>query len=164
MNWIIGLAIALVLSLGANLKQWRDCDVEIERINGEHKTAIEKAQGDAERAARSAEAAANSKAAAVADSYEKGKTDAQAAADRDLADLRAGNLVLHKRWRAAESRCVSATADSAGEPDAAADDARESASRIVRTVAEGQAQTIALQDYIRRVCSPGAPWTAGAAH
>lgn len=158
---IAALALALIASLGGNLKQWRDHAVEIERMAGEHTTALEKAKGDAEAAARSAERAANSVSAAVAAAFEKGKTDAQAIVDRDLADLRAGNLVLHKRWRAAESRCLSSPADPAREPDAAADDAREGAGLVLREVADGQARIVALQDYVRRVCSPAAIWLSG---
>lgn len=156
-----GVLLALVASLTGNLTQWRNHAVELARIAGEHKTAIEKARGDAVAAARSAESAANSLADAVARAFEKGKSDAQALVDRDLADLRAGNLVLHKRWRAAESRCLSSPADPAREPDAAVDDAREGAGLVLREVAAGQALIVALQDYIRRVCSPAATWLSG---
>lgn len=81
--------------------------------------------------------------ARIAAEYEQDKIDAQAAADRVVADLRADNLRLSKRW--AGCPAVPQAAATAGQPDAAADDRAESAGRIVRAAAECDAQVRGLQ-------------------
>ena len=88
--------------------------------------------------------------AEVAESYERDRADAQAAADRVVSELRAGNLRLHKRWQAAiATRDLSEAATAAGESDAAADDRHASASRIVRAAEHCDAQVRGLQAVIR---------------
>lgn len=87
--------------------------------------------------------------AGIGAAYEEGKANAQAAADRAVADLRAGNLQLRDRWQGCEARRVSGPAAPAGEPDAAADDRIESAGRIVRAAAECDAQVRGLQALIQ---------------
>ena len=87
--------------------------------------------------------------AEVADIYERDRRDAQDAADRVVADLRAGNLRLHQRWQAAAAtRDLSRAATATGEPDAAADDRDAAAARIVRAGALADAQIRGLQAVI----------------
>lgn len=93
-----------------------------------------------------AERAKADRMADIADRYEKDKTDAQATADRVVADLRADNLRLQKRW--AGCPAMPATATASGELDAAAADRGESASRIVRAAAECDSQVRGLQAVI----------------
>lgn len=95
------------------------------------------------------ERAAAKRANEIAAQYEREKVNAQAAADRTIADLRAGTLRLRERWQGCEARSMSAPAGSSGEPDAAAADRAESAGRIVRAADEADAQIRALQDFIR---------------
>lgn len=95
------------------------------------------------------ERAAAKRANEIAAQYEREKVNAQAAADRTIADLRAGTLRLRERWQGCEARSMSAPAGASGEPDAAAADRAESAGRIVRAADEADAQIRALQDFIR---------------
>lgn len=107
-----------------------------------------KAQADARKAERAGQAAVD----AVAAKYEQEKTDAQAAADRLVADLRAGNKRLHDRWQAsiATSR-LSSDAQAARLADEAERDRQGSAARIIAAADRCDAQVKGLQDYARTV-------------
>lgn len=86
----------------------------------------------------------------IAQQYETERANAQAEADRIIADLRSGNLRLHQRWQACTATGeLSAAAARSGIADAGADDRAESASRIVRAAAECDAQVRGLQAVIR---------------
>ena len=87
-------------------------------------------------------------AANAAAQYEKGKADAQAAADRVVADLRSEQLRLRSRWQCPAAPAVPAIAAATAEPDAGAVDRDASASRIVRAAAECDAQVKGLQALI----------------
>lgn len=101
---------------------------------------------------RARTAAAN----ALAAQYEQEKADAQAASDRVVADLRAGNQRLHDRWQAALATAgLSATAAAAAGADGGPADRYESAGRIVRAAEECAAQVKGLQAFAR-LCSGGA--------
>lgn len=91
----------------------------------------------------------------AASNYDRGVRNAEDAGARVVADLRADNLRLHRRWTDAEARArdLSAAAADSGAPDAAAEDRAESAARIVRAAAECDAQVRALQDIVRAVSS-----------
>lgn len=110
---------------------------------------IAKAQAEASEQARQAEQALAKANAAAAEQYERGKQDAQAAADRVVADLRGGTLRLRREWAGCEAKRVSETAASAAELDAAEQRREESAGRIVRAAAECDAQVAGLQQLIR---------------
>lgn len=100
------------------------------------------------------------KANALAAQYEQEKADAQAASDRLVADLRAGNERLHQRWQAAVATAgLSATAAAASFADGGADDRFHSAGRIVGAADRCDAQVIALQAFAR-LCSTPASTTA----
>ena len=103
-----------------------------------------KGLADAQAAARDAEHKAILAGTASADQYERGKTDAQTAADRLLVDVLNRNVWLQPRWECPARRMPAASTTPA-EPDAAAADRAASASRIVRAAAACDAQVIALQ-------------------
>jgi hypothetical protein len=158
-NITLTAILALVLSLGANLYQWRDYAVAVEKIRGDQKTAVQAAEAKAQKAARAVEAEQAARADAVAQSYEQGKTDAQATADRVAADLDAGDLRLRDIWQSAATRCLSNLGDATGQLDAARRDREASASRIVLAAAEADNQIAGLQAFIRAERKP-----PGAAH
>ena len=107
---------------------------------------IEAGARQAEADARKAEQAAAQRIAAVAQRYEQEKIDAQAAADRLAADLRAGNVSLHRRWEACSATAdLSAAVAGAGLADGGADDRAESAGRAVAAAAACDAQVRGLQ-------------------
>ena len=86
---------------------------------------------------------------AVSAAYEKGKNDAEAAAKRTIADLRAGNLVLRDRWTACKASLgVPAAPPDPSEPDAGTGDREESAGRIVQAAAQCDAQVRGLQELL----------------
>ena len=144
LGWRGALALAALLALGVQTLR-----LDHERMQAARAAAFaDKAQLAAERAARAEEQARAEAVDRIAGAYEKGKADAQAAAERVAADLRAGNLQLRDRWQGCQAR-LSGAAIAAGEPDAAARDREESAGRIVRAAAECDAQVRGLQALIR---------------
>ena len=112
-----------------------------------NKTALaqSKAETSAQADARAAEHASAQRATEIAESYERGKKDAQVTSDRIAADLRAGNLKLRNAWAGCETQRLSDSTSSASRIDAGADDRAASASRIVRAAAEADAQIRGLQ-------------------
>ena len=110
----------------------------------------EAANTKAKNAALLAQQAQDEKLAAaydqIATEYERGKKDAQAIADRVVADLRSEQLRLRKRWTCPK---LPEAETSPGESDAAKRDREESAGRIVRAAAECDRQVSQLQEIIR---------------
>ena len=137
-------ALATVVALTATGVQTERLHYQ-EGRNAKLAAALGKAQVDAQIQARKAEQEKAQAIAAIADQYEQDKANAQKAADRTIADLRAGNLRLQNRWRG----CVPGTPASPGEPDAAAADREQGAADIVRAAAEADAQIRALQDIVK---------------
>lgn len=84
----------------------------------------------------------------IATQYEKEKTDAQAVADRTIADLRAGHLRLRKLWTCPAPAASAETDTSAGEPDGQAELREQGAADLVRLAAEADAQIRGLQAVI----------------
>ncbi len=145
-------AVAALILAGVLSHKLRGAAETISAITlqaAQNKAALAAAQVEASEEARLKEITAARAANAVADAYERGKQDAQAAGDRVAADLRAGNLRLQDRWRGCEAGRVSATAGSPGESDAAADERAASAGRIVAAADQCDAQVKGLQDFIR---------------
>jgi hypothetical protein len=93
-------------------------------------------------AAQQHEQAEQARIAKVAEQYEQDKADAQADYDRNLADLRSGQLRLRKQWTC--PRLPSASA-STGQPDGEAKQREQDASDLVRIAAEADAQIRGLQ-------------------
>ena len=123
--------------------------------NHEHTKLVAHLAQDATAAQRASEAArkheqqdaANS--ARIAQAYEQGKADAEAAGKRVADDLRSGNLKLRKEWRGCETDKLSGAVARAAEPDAASADREESAGRIVRAAREADEQIKGLQGILR---------------
>ena len=94
---------------------------------------------------------------AVAAQFEKEMTDAQAASDRVVAGLRAGNQRLHQRWQAAIATGeLSAAAAAASSVDGGADDRYQSAGRAVGAADACDAQVRGLQAFARLCAAGGA--------
>lgn len=110
---------------------------------------LARAHADAQSTARATERQLVDAAVDAAEQYERGKADAQTAADALLVDLLNRNLSLHPRWHCSAAAVVPATAATAAELNAADEDRAGSASRIVRAAKECDAQVAALQSFIR---------------
>ena len=102
------------------------------------------AQADAQAKARAIEHAQAQAVAAVAESYERGKADAQATADRVAADLRAGSLRLRREWAGCETGRLSEAAAATRELETTAASRDALAAAIVRVGAECDAKERAL--------------------
>lgn len=107
------------------------------------------AYAKAEKAARDIEARQAEQVNKIAESYEQGKRDAQAKADKLVTDLRAGNERLRDYWQDASARCLSNLGATASQLDAARRDREDSAARIVRAGAAADRQIAELQAFIR---------------
>jgi hypothetical protein len=83
----------------------------------------------------------------AANSYQKGKTDAQASADAVADDLRAGNRKLRHQWLGcvSASRGAAETSASAGGTDDAADLRAAGVGRVLGIVGACQAHVTSLQ-------------------
>lgn len=154
LSLILALILAAILGLGgAGAAGYHKGKAEAERVA---KIDMEKHLGEDREAERLATEVANRQkdelAAAqnaVSAAYEKGKKDAEATAKRTVADLRAGNLVLHNRWTACQASLDMPAAPAApGEPDAGTADRNESAGRIVQAAAQCDAQVRGLQELL----------------
>jgi uncharacterized protein involved in exopolysaccharide biosynthesis len=100
-------------------------------------------------AARVTEHAQADKLQAIAQQYEQDKTDAQAKADRTIADLRAGTVRLRNEWQGCPARSVPATAGSTGQPDGDAELRAAGAADLVRIAASADAQIRGLQAAVK---------------
>lgn len=109
----------------------------------DHQQAIT-AKQDAKAAveARKHEQAEQARIAELAQQYEQDKTDAQAQYDRDVADLRSGQLRLRKQWTCPRLPAVAA---SSGEPDADTQIREQGAADLIRNAAEADSTIRALQ-------------------
>lgn len=81
----------------------------------------------------------------AAESYEKGKADAEKASHDVVADLRSGALRLRDQWATCRATAEVLVASGGRQPNAAADDREASAGRIVRAAAQCDAQVVGLQ-------------------
>ena len=155
LNLILALIIAAILGLGgAGVAGYNKGKTDAERAA---QIAMDKHLAEDRASERAAEQEANrykdalaTAQNAVSAAYEKGKKDAEATAKRTVADLRAGNLVLHNRWTACQASLdVPAAPAAPGEPDAGTADRAESAGRIVQAAAQCDAQVKGLQELLR---------------
>lgn len=154
LSLILALILAAILGLGgAGVAGYNKGKTDAERVA---KIAMDKHLAEDRASERAAEQEANryrdalaTAQNAVSAAYEKGKKDAEATAKRTVADLRAGNLVLHNRWTACKTSADLPTAPPApGEPDAGTADRNESAGRIVQAAAQCDAQVRGLQELL----------------
>ena len=152
---LYALAAALLASLVWGGWQWRGKQAAQTDAAEARTTLAEYRQEAAEKIARfEVEARATEQRHAadltrIGREHKEAMTDAQAAADRLVADLRAGNVRLQDRWRG----CVAASgvpgsAGSAAGSDAGARDREESAGRIVLAARQCDAQVKGLQAVI----------------
>lgn len=156
---ILILGAALAASVIGNAYQWRNCAVDKAKAIELANTRATAAELAATQSARATERAQNQAAFDVAESYEKGKADAQATADRFVADLRSDNLRLRNRWQGCPASGVPNSAAATRELDAETADRIESAGRIIGAAAACDAQVTAWQDFYLSVLSP---WLPGA--
>lgn len=120
-----------------------NAQVEISKINAR----VESDRLKAEQEARAKEQLAADTLAHIQDQNEQDRADAQAQYEKDVADLRAGNLRLRKQWQC-PSTSVPGTTSGSGEPDAAADQRAADAANLVRIAADADAQIKALQQIV----------------
>ena len=143
------LYLALFAGLLAALtgSHWYAYNAGVSREQGRLEAKYKKAMVEAQAAAKAKEDALTLAYDKVANEYEQGKRDAQAAADQFVADLRSNELRLRKRWTC--PRIVPPTEAGPSEPDAATADREESAGRIIGAAAECDRQVIGLQNIIK---------------
>ena len=144
----LGLALALALSLTGNYAQHNKAvalAAIVKKDKAEANTALAQAETKATNAARAIERVQAAKQAEIAESYEKGKTDAQANADRLVASLNAGTVKLRNGWASCETSRLSDAAADSTEPDAGASWRNSSAGRIIAAADRDAAQIKALQ-------------------
>lgn len=142
------LAIALCVALAVLVAQTARLH-RVQRAVVAADAALAQARAAAESQARETERRLVDAAVDAADQYERGKSDAQTAADALLVDLLHRNLGLHARWQCPPVAVVPATAATARQLDAADADRAASASRIVGAAKACEAQVTALQNFIR---------------
>lgn len=154
LSLILALILAAILGLGgAGVAGYNKGKTDAERVAklkmDEHLVEDREAERTATEAANRHKDELATAQNAVSAAYEKGKSDAEAAAKRTVADLRAGNLVLRERWSACKAGDgVSSPTTNPSEPDAGARDREESAGRIIQAAAQCDAQVKGLQDLL----------------
>lgn len=140
------LALVALLALALGYALWRAEAAESQADKATARAEYAEAIADTLVEVIEGERVKAAQLAAIAATYEQEKQDVQAAADRVVADLRADNLRLQKRWSGCPA--VPETAATAGKPDAAADDRAASAGRIILAGAACDAQVRGLQAVI----------------
>lgn len=116
-----------------------------------NKAALSQAKAEtvAQQGAREAEHASAARANEIAESYERGKKDAQVTSDRIAADLRAGNLKLRHELGALYTAKLSSAAASAIELDAAAQRGAAITAAAIGVGAKCDAQAAGLQAIVK---------------
>lgn len=142
---VLSAFVALATFAGAQMLRVAD----LQRAIAVKDAEIAKASAAAERAARDTERKLQASAEDAADQYEKGKNDANTAADALLVGLLTRNVRMRSAWQCPAVARVPATAATARELNAADADRAASASRIVRAAADCDAQVTALQALVR---------------
>lgn len=154
MNAIYGYIVAallVVVAIVGGVGYWqggKHAATAAELAMVEHLAADRKAESDHKDKVRQLEQALATAQAGVSEAYEKGKEDAEATGTAVTADLRAGNLRLHRRWTGCEAQRLSDAAAFASELDATAGNREKSAGRIVRAAAQCDAQVRGLQELL----------------
>lgn len=111
---------------------------------------MRQAQAEAEASARDIEHQHAAQLSRLAEQYEQERQDAQATADRTIADLRDGAIRLRNEWQGCTAAgSVPAAAGSAGSADDGAALRAAGAADLVRAAAECDAQVRGLQDALR---------------
>lgn len=116
----------------------------------ERATSVANAATKASELARKSEQAHAAAIAAIADKYEKDKLDAQAAHDRDVADLTSDKLRLRAHWQGCKATAeLSGSATRAAIADAAEQLRRTDTADLIGIGREADAKERALQEVIR---------------
>lgn len=119
-----------------------------EKVYKAHLDADAAAEKAAELAAATAQFQMSQSAQAASDAYDQGVKNANANAQKTVADLRAGTISLQHRWSGCEASRVSTAAAAAAELDAIAADRQESAGRIIAAADACDAQVAGLQSVL----------------
>ena len=155
LSLILALILAAILGLaGAGVTGYNKGKTDAERVAklnmDEHLVEDREAERTATEAASRHKDELAAAQNAVSAAYEKGKSDAEAAAKRTIADLRNGTVVMRERWTACKTSAdLPATAAAPSEPDAGTGDREESAGRIVQAADQCDAQVKGLQELLR---------------
>lgn len=145
------IACALIALAVWAVQQMRVLDARADAANARQALAQERAAraelwAEFEAAARAQEADHRRQMDAIAEETQRKLDDAQATADRVVADLRAGERRLRAHWEGCQATAsLSAAAAIAASADDAAELRAASAARIVRLGAECDAQVRGLQ-------------------
>ena len=143
----IGIAALLLgIATGSTLG-YRYESARAEAKYQSHLAADRQAEENAQRVARMHEYELALAANAAAESYEKGKKDAENESQKTVADLLDGSLRLQNRWAGCEADRMSEAATTAGKLNAATRDRAESASRIIAAAAACDAKDRAWQQW-----------------
>lgn len=149
------IACALVALAVWVVQQVRVLDARAEAADARRELAQERATraelwAEFEAESRKQEAEHRRQMDAIAAETQRKLDDAQAAADRTVADLRAGNIRLRAHWEGCQATAeLSRAAESAASADDAAKLREQAAARIVRVGAECDAHVMGLQSVIR---------------
>jgi len=143
-------AFAALLILATGLGLWWRADAAVAAKRAAVAEGKAKATAEALRDAQHALTVERQQVQAandIAAKYEKDKTDAQARATDLARQLRDGSVRLQRQWRC---EAMPQAAPGSGQPDGAADDRAESASRAIGAADAADAQIRALQDLLRQ--------------
>jgi hypothetical protein len=161
----VGIASNPVLALTLARKYWREIGMVVlfaggfmlgeSTIRAASQAAVISAQLEQAKAtqklsdqARAKEQSDARNSAAIAQAYERGKTDGEAIGNRVAAGVRAGDIKLRKQWRGCENH-LPGIAASPAEPDATTQDRANGAGDIVRAAHDADALIAALQELLR---------------
>lgn len=148
------LGAALVASLAWGGWQWRGKQAALTEAAEAHTALADYRREAAETIARFEVEARATEQRHAADMSRIGREHreeldhAQTAADRLVADLRAGNVRLQERWRGCAAASLPSTGGGPGGADEGARDREESASRIVLAARQCDAQVKGLQKVV----------------
>jgi hypothetical protein len=156
---LIAALVLLVLAWWAYSSVWQR-GYDVAAAEGDARLRSMQAQIEAERRAserdaRDAESRHRDALIVAAQQYEKDKIDAQAAADRTIADLRSGAVRLRQHWQGCvATSALSGAAATAAVADDGAELRRQDSGDLVRIGEECDAQVRGLQA-VALACSAG---------
>lgn len=150
MTYVYAAIVAALLAIGGyvgyqfGVSGKADAEIQLAQVQQQYAQASLKASEDARKAEQAKAEAINK----IAQSYEKGKQDAQAKSDAVVAGLESGAIKLRKQWASCATDSLSDSAASAAgiaEQDRLR---RESIGRILGWTGKLQAQRDALIDVV----------------
>lgn len=117
--YVLGVAIVLLVLFLAYRHGVTTTDTAWQSRWDQQAAELANARTEAERLARQAERDSAQAMAAIDNAYQQGQADAKAESDRVIADLRAGNVRLRKRFTCPAASDLPAAGTSTGSSDAA---------------------------------------------